>query len=169
MTDRLGLTTRMTHLTVSERQATEQELHGLCRHEPTTVLVVDRVIGIEDEARADSGADGQASVSFRPIADLRDVVPIESLSASDLDDGFRGSVLDLLLARDAAVLRISRTQILTEVAGPERAARLGVDAADPLLILVAQLFSYDERVVDYSVSAFVPGYVEFHVMRQVRV
>jgi DNA-binding GntR family transcriptional regulator len=174
MTDRLGLTTLMAHLTVSERQATDQELRGLGRHEPMMVLVVDRVIGIEDLARADSGAhaeagaDGQAPVRFRPIADLRDVVPVEYLSASDLDDGFRGSVLDLLLARDAAVLRVSRTQILTEVAGPERAARLRVGAADPLLVLVAQLFSYDERVVDYSVSVFVPGYVEFHVMRQVR-
>jgi len=167
MTDRLGLRTQMAHLTVTERPATDRELAGLGRDEPTTVLVVDRVIGIEN-APADEGMNEQAPGSVRPIADLRDVVPTEFLSRDDLDDGFRGSILDLLLARDASALSLSRTQILTEPAGFRRAARLEVDAADPLLVLVAQLYSYDERVVDYSISAFVPGYVEFHVMRQVR-
>jgi GntR family transcriptional regulator len=162
MTDRLGLTTQMTHLTVSERQATESELIGLGLEEPTDVLVVDRVIAVQEDALNDP------LVRYRPIADLRDVVPLGYLSKADVEDGFRGSVLDLLLTRDMTALSISRTQIHAEVAGVQRAERLDVGAADPLLVLVAQLFSYDERVVDYSVSAFVPGYVEFHVVRQVR-
>jgi GntR family transcriptional regulator len=161
MTEHLGLSTEMAHLTIVERPATELELEYLGRSGPTEVLAVDRVIAIEGE----------------PVADLTDVVPVEYLRRTDLDDEFRGSVLDLLLARGSPPLSHSRTEILAELAapvrngipGPEsRAERLGVEPGAPLLLLVAQLYSYDECVVDYSVSAFVPGHFRFHVMRQVR-
>jgi GntR family transcriptional regulator len=65
------------------------------------------------------------------------------------------------------VLSTSRTEILVEPAGKDDVRRLQVEQGAPLLVLVAQLFSYDERVVDYSVSRFVPGYFRFHVMRRI--
>jgi GntR family transcriptional regulator len=160
MAQRLGLAIEMMHLAVCERPATPAELDGLNRPgapdtsdpEVTHVLVVDRVIAIEGE----------------PVADLRDVVPVDYLGEADLGSDFRGSVLDLLRARGEPLLSISRTEIIAEVAGPDQAERLGVEVGAPLLRLVAQLFSYDEQVVDYSVSTFVPGHFRFHVMRQVR-
>jgi GntR family transcriptional regulator len=151
MADRLGLATEMAHLAIAERQATELELQGLGRTEPTEVLVVQRVITVEDE----------------PVADLTDVVPVGYLRRSDLGSHFRGSVLDILLTRGSPVLSISRTEILEELAGQGHTLRLRVELGAPLLTLVAQLFSYDEHVVDYSVSTFVPGYFRFHVMRRI--
>ena len=64
--------------------------------------------------------------------------------------------------------------------GVERALKLAAEAADgdvarwlhlqrgaPLLKLEAQLYAQDGRVVDYSLSYFVPGYFRFHVVRRV--
>jgi DNA-binding GntR family transcriptional regulator len=48
------------------------------------------------------------------------------------------------------------------------ACRLKIEPGTALLRLVAQLFSYDEQIVDYSVSTFVPGHFKFQVIRQVR-
>lgn len=161
LADRLGLTTEMAHLAIEERQATALELERLGRTEPAEVLVVDRVITVEGE----------------PVADLTDVVPVEYLRRADLDESFRGSVLDVLLQRGSPPLSHSRTEILAELAGlpgsgdrasQTTATRLRVEPGAPLLLLVAQLYSYDEQVVDTSVSAFVPGYFRIHVMRQVR-
>jgi GntR family transcriptional regulator len=152
MAQRLELETEMAYLSVAERPATDDELEGLGLDEATDVLVVERVIEIEGE----------------PVADLRDVVPVVYLSRSDLGDHFRGSVLDVLLARGSPVLSISRTEILAELAGASQARRLAVPQGSALLKLVAQLFSYDEHIVDYSISTFVPGHFRFHVMRQVR-
>jgi DNA-binding GntR family transcriptional regulator len=45
---------------------------------------------------------------------------------------------------------------------------LEVEPGTALLTLRAQLFTYDERVVDSSLSTFVPGHFRFHVVRQVR-
>ena len=95
-------------------------------------------------------------------------MPLEILQQADLGEGFRGSVLDVLLSRRTPVLNHSRTEILAEVADRQQAERLHIAPGTPVLRLVAQLFSYDENVVDYSVSTFVPGYFRFHVMRQVR-
>lgn len=152
MADHLGLATEMALLSTEERQATAPELERLQRTEPTEVLAVDRVIAIEGE----------------PVADLTDVVPVEYLRRADLGRDFRGSVLDLFLTRGSPPLSHSRTEIVAESAGGVRAKRLGVESGVPLLLLVAQLYSYDERVVDYSVSAFLPGYFRMHVMRQIR-
>ncbi len=152
MASRLGLTTEMTRLTVEERLATALELERLGHGAPTEVLVVSRVIAVEGT----------------PVADLTDVVPVETLRRADLGEDFRGSVLDIFLTRGSPLLSLSRTEILAESAGDGRAERLSVPPDTPLLVLVAQLYSFDEHIVDYSVSAFVPGYFRIHVMRQVR-
>ena len=115
------------------------------------MLAVDRVITVEDE----------------PVADLRDVVPLEYLRKEAIADDFGGSVLDLLLQRSDLMLSTSRTDIIAEEADPHCAARLDIPTGSALLKLTAQLYSYDEKVVDYSVSYFVPGHFKFHVMRKV--
>ncbi len=152
MADRLNLQTEVAYLTIEERLATPEERRGLVHDDPLQVLAVKRVVTVEGE----------------PVADLLDVVPVTYLRAIDLGAHFKGSVLDILLERGKPVLSTSRTEIFAAAATGALAGRLGIAQDTALIKLVAQLFSYDECVVDYSVSYFVPGYFKFHVMRQVR-
>ncbi len=154
ITQRLGLTTEVTHLESIERQAAPAELAGLGFLETQTVevLAVDRVITVEGV----------------PVADLRDVVPLAYLRQADLGEAFNGSVLELLLERNHLMLSTSRTEIAAEGAEAYHAARLNVKRGAALLKFTAQLYTYDEKVVDYSTSYFVPGYYKFHVMRRVQ-
>jgi GntR family transcriptional regulator len=153
MAKRSALATQVAHLEVDERLATPEEMTGLdlAGTDPVEVLAVDRVITVEGE----------------PVADLCDVVPLEYLRKEAIGDDFGGSVLDLLLQRSDLMLSTSRTDIIAEEASPHYAARLNVPIGSALLKLTAQLYSYDEKVVDYSVSYFVPGHFKFHVMRKV--
>jgi GntR family transcriptional regulator len=153
MAKRSALATKVAHLEVHKRLATPEEISGLDLPEadPIQVLAVDRVITVEGE----------------PVADLRDIVPLKYLRKETISDDFGGSVLDLLLQRSDLMLSTSRTDIIAEEANPHCAARLNIPTGSALLKLTAQLYSYDEKVVDYSVSYFVPGYFKFHVMRKV--
>ena len=154
MAQRLGLSTEVTHLESVERWATPAELAGLGIPETQAleVLVVDRVITVKGE----------------PVADLHDVVPLTYLRQADLDNTFSGSVLDLLLKRNHLMLSTSRTEIIAEEADAHNAARLNVRRGAALLKLTAQLYTYDEKIVDYSTSYFVPGHYKFHVTRRVQ-
>lgn len=152
MADRLNLQTEVAYLNIEERLATLDERRGLARDEPLKVVAVTRVMTVEGE----------------PVADLLDVVPVNYLCAIDLGSHFKGSVLDILLDRGKPVLSTSRTEIIAAAATGKIARRLEIAPNTPLIKLVAQLFSYDECVVDFSVSYFVSGYFKFHVMRQVR-
>ncbi|MFN2110602.1 MAG: GntR family transcriptional regulator [Anaerolineae bacterium] len=153
MAKRFALATKVAHLEIDERLATPEEITGLDlpESESVEVLSVDRVITVEGE----------------PVADLRDVIPLEYLRQEAIGDDFGGSVLDLLLQRSDLMLSTSRTDIIAEEADSHYAARLNIPAGSALLKLTAQLYSYDEKVVDYSVSYFVPGHFKFHVMRKV--
>ncbi len=148
---RKGLKTEVSYLDIAERRASPVEAEGLERPEGCDVLVVTRVISVE-------GA---------PVADLRDVVPTTYLRAEELGEGFRGSVLDLLLAKPALLLVASRTEISVAKATPKFAERLKIKRGEPLLKMVAQLYGYDEKIVAFSTSYFVPGHFHFHVMRRV--
>jgi len=150
---RIGLDTAAQALEVEERLATPIEKAGLGLQEEATapVLSVTRVINVGDT----------------PVADLRDVVPLTYLTCDDLGAEFRGSVLEVLLQRGEPLLSVSRTEILAESADAKFARRLSVPRGTALLKLVARLYSYDEKVVDFSVSYFVPGHFRFHVMRKV--
>jgi GntR family transcriptional regulator len=148
-----GLETEMAHLEVVERLATPVETAGLDYPEGSevAVLIVNRVIAVEGE----------------PVADLRDIVPLTYLQKEDLGTDFRGSVLDLFLRRGKPMLSVSRTEIMAVSATTKFAERLQVPRGSALLKVVGKLYSYDENVVDYSVSYFVPGHFKFHVMRKV--
>ena len=151
---RIGLDTIVKELEIEERLATPTEKAGLglLVESEIPVLSVTRVI----------------SIGETPVDDLRDVVPLMYLTQADLGSQFRGSVLELLLQRGEPLLSASRTQIMAESANTKFARRLGVSRGAALLRFVAQLYSYDERVVDFSVSYFVPGHFQFHVMRKVQ-
>jgi len=103
----------------------------------------------------------------RPIAFLVDTLPAEFLTPTELQNGFTGSVLDLVLQRGEPKLVQSRTEIRAVGASPEVARALQIQRDDVLLLFVAYLYSNDGRVADYSFSYFLPGYFRFHVIRKV--
>ena len=158
MAERRGLQTGMGEYSVVERPALRRELAGLALDGPADVTAMTRTIAAQGEQ----------------VAYLTDVVPQEYLRRQDVEeamaageDGFHGSVLDLFLRRGYPALAYSRTDLAAEVADVEMARALQIQRGAPLLKLEAQLFAQDGRVVDYSVSYFVPGYFKFHVVRRV--
>jgi GntR family transcriptional regulator len=151
LASRKGMETHVTRLKVEERDVTEKEMAGLQLSEPTTVLRVSRTISIEE----------------KPVAYLVDVVPTTYLTASELGEGFRGSVLDLFLERGVPSLAYARTDITAEGANSKIASLLDVRKGTALIKMESQLFSAEGEVVDYSISYFVPGQFQFHVIRRI--
>jgi GntR family transcriptional regulator len=103
----------------------------------------------------------------RPIASLVDNLPVDILGVDEFPSGFTGSVLDLLLRRGDLKLSSSRTEINAIGATSEVARALQIQRGDVLLYFAAQLHAQDGRIVDYSISYFLPGYFRFHVVRRV--
>jgi len=103
----------------------------------------------------------------RPVAYLVDTLPEDILAPADLEQGFTGSVLDVLLQRGSLPLATSRAEVQAVAASPEIARLLEIQRGDVLLMFAAQLFTSPGRVVDYSLSYFLPGYFQFHVVRRV--
>ena len=151
LAQRIGLATRMGQSAIEERAATPTEADRLRISPAHPVLSVARVI-LTDK---------------RPVAYLIDIVPTWYLRQTDLGDVFNGSVLDLIIRKGAPALSHSYTDIAPEAADEEMARKLQIQCGDPLLKLEAQLYALDGKVVDYSLSHFVPGFFRFHVMRRV--
>jgi GntR family transcriptional regulator len=103
----------------------------------------------------------------RPAAYLVDTLPETILSREDLDEGFTGSVLDLLLRRGSPRLVSSRSDINAVSATAEVAHLLEIQRGDVLINFSACLYSSEGRVIDHSLSYFLPGYFKFHVNRRV--
>ncbi len=103
----------------------------------------------------------------RPVAYLVDILPQEVLKPADLQEGFTGSVLDMLLKRGAPELANSVAEIKAVAASAEIARALQIQRGDVLLMLQSRLSDSTGKIVDYSLSYFLPGYFRFHVVRRV--
>ena len=79
---------------------------------------------------------------------------------------FRGSVLDYLIG-SGVDLQVSRAAISATNATAEVAKALEIQRDDVLLQFASQLYDGTGKVVDYSVSYFIPGYFHFHVNRRI--
>ena len=102
----------------------------------------------------------------RPVAYLVDVLPEEILRPADLPNSFSGSVLDFLLVRGDP-LTTSRAAVSAIGATAEVAKALEIQRGDVLLHFASQLYHSNGKVVDYSLTYFIPGYFNFHVVRRV--
>jgi GntR family transcriptional regulator len=151
MAKRGGLHVEMGEVVIAERLTTDDEIAGLSVSAPEPAISVTRVILAEG----------------KPVAHLTDVLPQRILRQADLGLGFHGSVLDTLVARGWPALSHSRTELLSEAAGPELAHALRIPRGAPLMKLVAQLYATDGQIVDYSISYFSPGSFRFHVVRRI--
>jgi GntR family transcriptional regulator len=148
---RTNLKVEMGELKVSCRAATQEEAEALSLEPGAPVVHLSRIIVTEG----------------RPAAFLVDILPEDVLPPEELEAGFNGSVLDLLLKRGKPELINSRTDINAVPATSEVARALGIQRGDVLLRFVASLYSASGRIVDYSYSYFLPGYFRFHVVRRV--
>jgi GntR family transcriptional regulator len=151
LSKRIGLEVSMGDHKIDHRIANEEHAKALSLGINDQVLYVSRVIQAEG----------------RPVAYLIDVLPDDVLSRDELDHGFSGSMLDLLLKRGSPVLASSRCEINAVQATPDVAKALKIQRGDVLLRFIAYLYSTNGRVVDYSYSYFLPGYFNFHVIRRV--
>jgi GntR family transcriptional regulator len=151
LSKRVGLVVSMGELHIEHRSSIEEFSKALSINPSDKVLYVSRVIQAEG----------------RPVAFLIDILPDELLSAEELESGFSGSVLDLLLKRGVPVLVSSRCEINAAQANSEVARALRIQRGDVLLRFIAFLYTTNGRVVDYSYSYFLPGYFNFHVIRRV--
>ena len=102
----------------------------------------------------------------RPVAYLVDTLPEEVLKVNDLPEEFNGSILDFLIGR-GDTLANSRANVSAIGATAEVAKALEIQRGDVLLHFYSQLFDTGGRVVDYSLSYFIPGYFHFHIVRHI--
>jgi GntR family transcriptional regulator len=151
LAQRSGLAVAFGALNVERRPASREECDALGLQPDDPVISVTRAI-LADE---------------RSVAYLVDTLPLGLIDAEELNEGFRGSILDLLLRRGAPPLTASSTQINAVPASSAVARVLGIQRGDVLLCFTADLYSTDGRVVDHSMSYFLPGYFRFHVVRRV--
>ena len=151
LAQKIGLPVSMGTLQINQIEASEEQAEALLVELCTPLVNVSRVI-----------LAGQ-----RPVAYLVDILPGDILKPSDLEVGFTGSVLDLLLKRGSPLLSNSMTEVRGSAATSEVARALEIQRGDVLLMFVARLFDVSNRVIDYSSSYFLPGYFRFHVVRRV--
>jgi GntR family transcriptional regulator len=150
MAQRLNLAVGVSDLHIEQVDAHEDYAMGLMVEVGTCLTRVRRVM------RADT----------RPVAYLIDILPDSVLRVHDLPEGFNGSVLDFLIERGDD-LRISRAAISATNATAEVAKALEIQRGDVLLQFVSQIYTGDGKIVDYTMSYFIPGYFNFHVVRRI--
>lgn len=148
---RIGLMVSMGDLHCEHCPTTEEYATALGLHENDSVLCVSRIIQAEG----------------RPVAYLLDILPDEILATDEIENGFTGSVLDLLLQKGSPGLASSRCEINAVQASPDIAKALKIQRGDVLLRFIAYLYSTAGQVVDYSHSYFLPGYFNFHILRRI--
>jgi len=150
MARRLNLLVAVSDLNVEQVAADEDQASGL------VLTVGDCLTRVRRVMRAET----------RPVAYLIDTLPESVLKIADLLVGVNGSVLDFLLER-VDDLRISRAAISATNATAEVAKALEIQRGDVLLQFVSQIYTTDGKIVDYTVSYFIPGYFNFHVVRRI--
>lgn len=151
MARRMNLAVTVGELHVEQVEAEAEIAAGLGVAEKTRVTRIRRVMC------ADS----------RPVAYLLDTLPENLLKPEELSEQFNGSVLDFMLGRGDP-LTVSRAAISATNATAEVAKALEIQRGDVLLQFVSQLYADGGKVVDYTVSYFIPGYFNFHVVRKIR-
>jgi len=107
------------------------------------------------------------SADGRPVAYLVDTLSHDVLKPGDMPESFTGSVLDFMLARGDH-LTTSRAAISATNATAEVAKALEIQRGDVLLQFISKIYTAEGNVVDYTISYFIPGYFNFHVVRKIR-
>jgi len=150
MASRMNLAITVSDLQIEEIHADGDLAQALDVPVETRLTRVQRVI------RADE----------RPVAYLIDILPQSVVSVAQLPESFSGSILDFLIHR-GDVLSNSRATIGATNAPADVAKALEIQRDDVLLHFASRLYGVENKIVDYSMSYFIPGYFHFHVNRRV--
>lgn len=150
MARRMKLAITIGELHVEQVEADKEISAGLGVSEGSRLTLIRRVMC----------ADG------RPVAYLIDTLPADLLDPNKLPESFSGSVLDFMLGRGDS-LTVSRAAISATNATADVAKALEIQRGDVLLQFISQLYTDGSKIVDYTVSYFIPGYFNFHVVRRI--
>jgi len=147
---RMNLAVTVSDLHVERVYADQELAEGL------KIPLASRLVTVRRVVRADE----------RPVAYLVDTLPESFLKPEEFPEKFSGSVLDFLIARGTP-LTGSRAEISATGATADVARVLEIQRGDVLLQFTSRLYLADGSVVDYTVSNFIPGYFNFHVIRRI--
>lgn len=106
-------------------------------------------------------------VKGQPAAFLRDILPENILSTREIEEGFTGSVLDLLIRRGQPALEHSSAEVKVIPAPYEVARALDIQRGEALLMFEADLLAQGGKVIDHSYSWFLPGFFRFRINRRI--
>lgn len=96
-----------------------------------------------------------------------DAVPSDLLAPNDIDESFRGSVLDLLRQKsNGTTITHAVADIVAITADTNLSRRLDVSRHQALLLLEESLFTESGHAIEYSRNYFVPDLFRFHVIRR---
>ncbi len=105
-------------------------------------------------------------VDTLPVAYMLDVAPTSIFSPADVDETFKGSVLDLLRQKQDLQIAQAVADIIALNADPFLAEKLGVEPQQAVLLLEETLFDQEGTAVEFSRNYFVPDFFRFHVVRR---
>ncbi len=148
---RINLPVSMGWMKVEKIEADEKQAESLHVPLKQMLLKLSRIIRVEK----------------RPVAFLVDMLPESLISKESLNNGFTGSVLDLIHKEARVHPEKSYTEIQAVSADSFIAHALQIQRGDVLLHFSADLYDQSGQVVDHSESYFLPGYFRFHVVRTV--
>ncbi|MBM3137188.1 MAG: GntR family transcriptional regulator [Chloroflexi bacterium] len=151
LADRLGLDISMGSLEISHVPSDQKMSDILNIRKGASLVCVSRVICVKGQ----------------PAAYLQDNLPEKLLSSKELENGFTGSVLDLLITRGDPPLEQSNAEVKVIPAPHEVARALDIQRGEALLMFEANLLAQGGRVIDHSYSWFLPGFFRFHVNRKI--
>lgn len=151
LASRLGMDVKMGYLGINKSVAGQDLSQKLQISPQSAVVKISRVIWVSDH----------------PVAYLIDTLPENILSEEDLEKGFTGSVLDLIIKRGTFQLSHSKTYITACPASSDIAKKVQLQRGDVIQKFEAYLIENSGRIIDYSESYFVPGFFKFHVIRKI--
>lgn len=151
LSERIGLNVSMGEFEVKRFKVDERTREVIPFSLKTEVVQIERTINTEE----------------RPIAYLVDILPTTILDEKDLKEGFDGSVLDWLLKRGDPVLSQSNTRIDSVEASSEIAHKLQIQRGTALLFFESDVYDSSDQIVTHTYTYFLPGYFDFHIVRQV--
>ena len=147
MAARMGLSVSVKDLSLETMPANEKQAQKLGVPFETPLTRVSRVICTVD----------------RSAAYLVDYLPDSFISVQEFPQKFKGSVLDFLLER-GDMPSLAKIAVNASSAPSNVAKALEIQRGDVLLRLSSQIYLTSDRVIDYSVGYFLPGYFHFHVL-----
>jgi len=151
MAERMGLAVTVKNLQVETVVANEKQAQKLGVPLGTKLTRVSRVIHTGE----------------RPAAYLIDILPDEYLSIEEFPKNFKGSVLDFMIER-GDLPTVARVGVNATSAKSDVAKALEIQRGDVLLRLSSRIYLASDKVVDYSLGYFLPGYFNFHILGHIQ-